>query len=103
MAPRGKIIRFPGSPPELEGAQGSRLINGRDFVEVYRCDRAEALVLKGLFESEEIPCLLRSRLVHSVHPFSVGDQGEVTILVPESDAPRARRLLARISPGPSFP
>jgi hypothetical protein len=31
-----------------------------------------------------------------VHPFSVGAQGEVVILVPERDAPRARRLLARI-------
>lgn len=103
MARRGKIIRFPKVPPEPEGRGGQRL-DERDFVELHRCrDQAEALVLKGLLESEEIPCLLRSRLVHSVHPFTVGDQGEVIILVPEAEALRARLLLARIAPGPSFP
>lgn len=101
MARRGKIIRFPKIP---SGSESRGAKDERDFVEIYRCrDESEALVLKGLFDSEEIPCLLRSRLAHSVHPFSVGDQGEVTILVPESDAPRARLLVARISPGPSFP
>jgi hypothetical protein len=95
MVRRARIIRFPKSPPEPRD---------RDLVEVRRCrDQAEALVVKGLFESEEIPCLLRSRLAHSVHPFTVGDQGEVVVLVPADDAPRARLLLARISPGPSFP
>ncbi len=101
MARRGKIIRFPKIP---SGSESWGAKDERDFVEIYRCrDQSEALVLKGLFDSEEIPCLLRSRLAHSVHPFSVGDQGEVTILVPESDVPRARLLMARISPGPSFP
>lgn len=114
MARRGKIIRFPKVPPEPEGrggrqsraaeGPGGRWVDERGFVELHRCrDQAEALVLKGLLESEEIPCLLRSRLVHSVHPFTVGDQGEVIILVPEAEAPRARLLLARIAPGPSFP
>ena len=46
------------------------------LVEVHRCDQAEAVVVKSLFESQEIPTLLRSRLAHSVHPFSVGAQGE---------------------------
>ena len=95
MAKRGKVIRFPKSPPEPEE---------RDLVEVRRCrDQSEALVVKSLFESEEIPCLLRSRLAHSVHPFTVGDQGEVVVLVPAAEAPRAHVLLARIAPGPSFP
>jgi hypothetical protein len=60
------------------------------------------MVVRSLLESEGIPSLLRSRVVHSVHPFSIGDQGEVTILVPEADEPRSRRLLARVSPGSSF-
>jgi hypothetical protein len=68
---------------------------------VHRGSQAEALVVKGLLESEGIPALLRSRLLHSVHPFSVGDQGEVTVLVPAADAPRARRLLTRIGPDPT--
>src|SRR2546422_7960768 len=74
-----------------------------DLVAVHRCDRAEAVVVKSLFESEGIPTLLRSHLAHSVHPFSVGDQGEVVILVPEAEAPRSRLLLTRIKPGPGLP
>lgn len=96
MPRRGKIIRFPGAPPIPPSGE-------RDLVEVYRCDRAEALVVKALFESEGIPVLLRSRLAYSVHPFNVGGQGEVHILVPESEVPRSRLLLARIASGPSFP
>ena len=92
---RGKVIRFPRFPQESGGERG--------LVEVRRCDQAEALVLKGLFESEGIPTLLRSRLAHSVHPFSVGDQGEVVVLVPASEAARSRRLLTRIVSGPRAP
>lgn len=108
MARRGKLIRFPGRSPEpaRRGAEapGGGRKDDRGFVEVRRCrDESEALVLKGLFETEGIQCLLRTRLAHSVHPFTVGDQGEVIVLVPESDAPRARLLIARVSPGPSFP
>ena len=56
--------------------------------------------MQGLFESEGIPALLRSRLAHSVHPFTVGAQGEVVILVPAGAARRSRRLLVRVAPGP---
>jgi hypothetical protein len=93
--PRAKVIRFPGLPREPHGERG--------LVAVHRGDRAEALVVQGLLESEGIPTLLRSRLAHSVHPFTVGAQGEVTILVPEREAARARRLLGRITPGPDVP
>jgi len=72
----------------------------RGLAEVYRCARAEAVVVKSLLESESIPTLLRSRLAHSVHPFTVGAQGEVVILVPAGAARRSRRLLARVAPGP---
>jgi hypothetical protein len=80
----GQVIPFrkrpaPGDAPPL--------------VEVHRCDQREALVVKGLFESEGIPVLLRSRITHSVHPFTVGAQGEVALLVPRADADRSRRLL----------
>ncbi len=108
VARRAKIIRFPGVPPEPErrrsGAAGGRWKDDRGFVEVHRCrDQSEALVLKGLFETEGIRCVLQTRLAHSVHPFSVGDQGEVIVLVAEPDVARARLLIARVSPGPSFP
>lgn len=72
-------------------------------MEVHRCDRAEAVVIKSLFESEGIPTLLRSRFTHSVHPFTVGAQGEVVVLVPESEVVRSRVLLTRIAPGPPSP
>jgi hypothetical protein len=83
----GKVIPFPQRPsPEPR--------DDRALVEVHRCDQGEALVVKGLFESEGIPVLVRSRIAHSVHPFSVGAQGEVALLVPRGDADRSRRLLA---------
>jgi hypothetical protein len=63
------------------------------LVEVHRCSQAEAVVIRALYESHGIPSVLRSRLSPSVHPFTVGAQGEVVILVPESEAPRSRRLL----------
>jgi hypothetical protein len=83
MARRGRVIPFPNSPAE-----------------VHRCDQAEAMVVKSLLESEGIPTLLRSRLAHSVHPFTVGAQGEVVILVPKAEVARAAALLARIAPDP---
>jgi hypothetical protein len=103
MAARGKILRFPGVPPEPPAAAPDDGGDERGFVEVHRCDQAEALVVRSLFESEGIPTVLRSRLAHSVHPFTVGAQGEVVVLVPEGDVDRAVLLLARIAPGPSAP
>ena len=96
MTRRGKVIRLFKAPLEPT--------DEHDFVEVHRArDQAETLVIKSLFESEGIPCLLKSHLVHSVHPFSVGDQGEIQILVHRSDLATARILLARMASGPSFP
>lgn len=82
----GKVIPFPRSPAPEPGEE-------RTLVEVHRCDQREALVVKGLFESEGIPVVVRSRIAHSVHPFTVGAQGEVALLVPRRDAERSRRLL----------
>lgn len=91
----GRIIPFPrrGAAAPAEGGEP------RGLVELYRCDHAEAIVVKGLLESEGIPAVFRSRLAHSVHPFSVGSQGEIVILVPAAGVARARLLLARIVPG----
>jgi putative signal transducing protein len=63
---------------------------------VRRCrDQAEALVVRSLLQSEGISVVLRSNLAQSVHPFSVGDQGEVVVLTPAHDASRARSILIR--------
>ncbi len=88
MARPGKIIPFPQRPAVPASPAGEP-----GLVELRRCDQAEAVVVKSLLESEGIPTLLRSRLAHSVHPFTVGAQGEVVILVPPGEVERARALL----------
>jgi hypothetical protein len=89
MARRSRVIPFPKRPE-----QGPEEVPG--FVEVRRCrHQAEALVVRSLLESEGIRVVLRSNLAQSVHPFSVGDQGEIIILAPEQEAPRARTILIR--------
>ena len=52
--------------------------------------------MRSLLESEGIPTLLRSRLAQSVHPFSVGAQGEVVVFVPERELAHGRVLLDRL-------
>jgi hypothetical protein len=79
MRRRGKVIPFPGArrPPEPEAG----------FTEVCRC--------ANQLEGESIQVVLRSRLAQSVHPFSVGAQGEIVILVPFDEAEAARAILSR--------
>jgi PAS domain S-box-containing protein len=89
MARRGKIIPFPGPVPAPEPPADEH-----GLAELRRCDQAEAMVVKSLLESEGIPTLLRSRIAHSVHPFTVGAQGEVIVLVPHSEIARSRSLLS---------
>jgi hypothetical protein len=94
MPRKAKILRFPGvsgrpaRPPQPASEEG--------LVEVHRCHHSEALVIKSLLDSEGIPSLLRSRLALSVHPFTVGSQGEIVVLVPAIDAARSRRILSRV-------
>ena len=95
MRRRAKIIRFPGAPEPPTGPASGEAAGERGLVEVHRCARAEAMVVQSLFESEGIPTLLRSRVAHSVHPFTVGSQGEVAILVPVKEVRRTRALLVR--------
>lgn len=92
----GKVIPFPSRAPEPEDERG--------FEELARVrDQAEALVLRGLLESHGIEVLLRSHVAPSVYPFSVGDQGAVQVLVRREALAMSRLLLARVTPGPSFP
>jgi Putative prokaryotic signal transducing protein len=86
--PPARIIPFRRRVPAPEPASSERRL-----AELHRCDQAEAVVVKSLLESAGIPTFLRSRLAQSVHPFTVGAQGEVVVLVPPSEAHRARVLL----------
>jgi hypothetical protein len=86
----GRVIPFRRPPAEPEGVQ---------FQEVARArDQAEALVVKSLLEAYGIQVLLRTHVAQSVHPFTVGDQGEVRILVLPTAVAESRRLLARLAP-----
>ena len=94
-ARRAKIIRFPTRSEPRSGRPAPSL-PAATLVEARRCrDQSEALVVRGLLESEGIRVVLQSRLAQSVYPFSVGDQGEVLLLVAAADLPRARTVLAR--------
>jgi Putative prokaryotic signal transducing protein len=96
MTRRGKIIPF----PKRQSAPAPALVPASELpasglVEIRRCrDQSEALVVRALLDGHGIPAVMRGQLVQSVHPFSVGDAGEVTLLVHAVDADRARLLLA---------
>jgi hypothetical protein len=88
----GKVIRFPKAP--ILRAASSELL-----VELRRCrDQSEALVVRALLDSEGIPTVLRGTLVQSLHPFSVGEQAEMAVLVHRADIARARDILGRPAP-----
>ena len=89
MTRRGKVIPFPKRPQPAEP-------DAPALVKVRRCrDQAEALVVRALLDGHGIPAMMRGQLVQSVHPFSVGDAGSVTLFVAAADADRALSLLAR--------
>jgi len=70
------------------------LNKGEELVEVYKAaGEAEAQIIKGLLESNGIPCLLKSLAAPSVHVFTVSGMGEVKVMVLESEAEEARKLV----------
>jgi ribosomal protein L35AE/L33A len=88
MTRRGKVIPFRKRPQPAEPQPA--------LVRVRRChDQTEALVVRALLDGHGIPAVMRGQLVQSVHPFSVGDAGAVTLFVAAADADRALSLLAQ--------
>ena len=64
------------------------------LIEVYKAaNDMEAQVIKGLLESYDIPCLLKSNAAPSAHMFGVGRMGEVRIMVLDSMAERAKKII----------
>ena len=64
------------------------------MVEVYRAaGEAEAQIIKGLLESNGVPCLLKSNAAPSVHAFVFDGMGAVKVVVRESFKDRAKRLI----------
>jgi len=65
------------------------------LAEVYKAaGDQEALVVKGLLESEGIECSLSSDIPHSVIPVNIDGLGMVRISVSESDMERAKKILS---------
>ena len=70
--------------------------SNEELVEVYTAvGEAEAQIIKGLLESNGIPCLLKSLAAPSVHAFTVDGMGEVKVMVWKSTADSARQLIRR--------
>ena len=64
------------------------------LVEVYKArHEMEAQVIKGLLESYNIPCFLKSNAAPSVHMFTVDGMAEVKVMVLASMADKARELI----------
>lgn len=93
--PRGRVIPFRRPRPAPAPGEGPGL---RELLRAG--GEAEALVVRGLLEAHGIRVVLRTHVAPSVHPFSVGDQGGVRVLVPVEALADSRRLLARIAPAP---
>ena len=65
------------------------------LVEVYTAaGDIEALVIKGLLESDGIMCSLSSDIPHAVLPVEIDGLGAVRISVSDADAERAAQLIA---------
>lgn len=66
----------------------------KKLVEVYTAKgEIEAQVIKSLLESSGIPCLLKSLAAPSVHVLTGDGMGEVKVMVWESVAEKARKLI----------
>jgi len=64
------------------------------MVEVYRAaGEAEAQIIKGLLESNGVPCFLKSTASPSVYAFIFDGMGTVTVMVEESFRDKAKRLI----------
>ncbi len=67
---------------------------GEKLVDVFSASgEMEAHVIKGLLESNGIPCILKSDAATSVHAFTVDGMGEVKVAVLESRVEEAKRII----------
>ena len=59
----------------------------------------EGKIIHGILESEGIIALVKSDIVHSVHPISVDGLGEVKIFVQRKDLTKAKIVLKEYREG----
>ena len=66
----------------------------RKLVEVYKArTEMEAQVIKSLLESFDIPCTFKSNAAPSVHMFTMNGLAEVKVMVLDSMADEAKKLI----------
>lgn len=87
------------APPEVkamseDGKKAREHPQDEDLREVIRVwEQTEAEIIKGLLESQGIPCFFRGQILHSVYPIFIDGLGEIKILVQAKDLEIARELL----------
>ena len=70
------------------------------MIQVYKApNEMEAQVIKSLLESYGIPCYLKSHASPSVHLFTVDGMGEFKVMVLESMAEDAKKLIVSDNSG----
>ena len=85
------VVLVTRMPPENPDADPDATLVG-----IYEADGdTEALVVKGLLESEGIWCSLGSDVPHTVIPLSVDGLGVVRVMVSERDAERAEQIISK--------
>ena len=74
--------------------------NEKELVELTSVQgEMEGKIIHGILESEGITALVKSDIVHSVHPISVDGLGEVKIYVQRKDLTKAKVVLKEYREG----
>lgn len=63
------------------------------WIVIYKTNMLEAAIVKGKFESQDIPVRLKYEAVGNIYGITTDGLGEVKILVPESFADKARKII----------
>ena len=74
--------------------------NKSDFVTVYKAQgKLDAESIKGFLEAQNIPAYLDINALGQIYGLTVGDLGEVGVMVSKKDETRARELLVAMEGG----
>lgn len=90
---RDTVKACPECKEELVAQPPEGKLAGEDFVELYTVsNRMEAEIIRGLFEENQVPLLLRDMRVFPVLP-DFGRRAELRIAVPAAHLQQARQLI----------
>lgn len=65
----------------------------QEWVVIRKTDMLEASVIKGKFESEDIPVKLKYEAVGNIYGITTDGLGEVKILVPKNFEDKAKQII----------